>query len=227
MSNSPAKPAAAKAGAGTSDNVAEVKGASTPAAHKTAETSSEKAPTAEAKAAVSDTKTAETNAKAPEANAKVAISDTKSADSATSATNSSISDEVAQKVLDVVGKVVDAAGSGAADAQEMVNIKMLRSHPRLAYAAGNHGRIPKALYDELLADGPFFEAISEDGEAIPSARLTSAQLAKGKKAYERFIAVADTEGNVEQPQPEFADLPEAMQCAFVAAADPTYSHKSE
>jgi len=42
---------------------------------------------------------------------------------------------------------------------ETVKIKMLRSHPRLGYDSGQEGEIPQALYDELQADGLFFEKL--------------------------------------------------------------------
>ena len=56
-------------------------------------------------------------------------------------------------------KAEQSADKEAAKAPKMVKIKVLRSHPRLGYSAGDEGSIPQDLYDELIAGGEFFTKI--------------------------------------------------------------------
>ena len=143
MSTSPAKPTAkaAKAGTGTEGKVAQETNSTTAAKSETKASGADEAPKSVAKAPVSDTKSAETDAKTP-------VSDP-------------IPTEVAENAKKLVDSAIDTAAtaSTAAPTEKMVNIKMLRSHPRLAYATGEKGSIPQSLFDELLGDGPFFEKV--------------------------------------------------------------------
>ncbi len=44
-------------------------------------------------------------------------------------------------------------------AGKTVKVKFLRSHPALAYSAGEEADLPQELFDKYQPDGPFFEKI--------------------------------------------------------------------
>jgi hypothetical protein len=45
------------------------------------------------------------------------------------------------------------------EATDTVKVKIMRSHPALAYAPGEVVDLPRELYDKYLEAGPFYEAI--------------------------------------------------------------------
>jgi hypothetical protein len=136
--------------------------------------------------------------------------------------------EALESVKEVVGAALDAVAitTQPAPAGNTTTIKVLRSHPKLGAFAGETTAINTKLANELI-DGGFAVQVDADGEAVASNSPTGAQLANGKSAYERFVAVAHAEDPAVAAEfpPAFADLPREMQCAFVAAVDPNYVHE--
>jgi hypothetical protein len=100
---------------------------------------------------------------------------------------------------------------------------MLRSHPAVGAFAGDTTTVPAALATKLIT-----EKFAERTTAAPVVELvkpTDAQLVQAKAAYARYGAVTDFKNFQGNPMPEFEKLPEAIQCAWAAAANLEYSHK--
>jgi hypothetical protein len=137
------------------------------------------------------------------------------------------------KALESAKEVVSAALDAAAVATEpapaanTTRIKVLRSHPKLGAFAGEITAINSALAQELIKGG-FAVQASADGEDEPSkfTTPTEPQLKAAEGAYDRFKAVSQTADGVDL-MPSFAEAPEEIKCAFVAAVDPAYNHKAE
>jgi hypothetical protein len=53
------------------------------------------------------------------------------------------------------------------EATDTVKVKILRSHPALAYAPGEVADLPRELYDKYLEAGPFYEAVAAAESAEP------------------------------------------------------------
>jgi len=135
------------------------------------------------------------------------------------------------KALDSVKEVVNAALDAVATTTEpaatgpTTSIKVLRAHPKLGAFAGQTTTINTALATELIKEGFAVEA-SADGEPSKFATPTEPQLKAAEAAYGRFKAVAQDVDGVDL-MPSFAEAPEEIKCAFVAAIDPSYNHKAE
>jgi hypothetical protein len=130
--------------------------------------------------------------------------------------------EVVSAALDVV-----ATATEPAPAANTTAIKVLRSHPKLGAFAGETTTINTALAKELIKGG-FAVKAAAHGEEEPSkfTTPTEPQLKAAEGAYDRFKAVAESVDGIGL-MPSFAEAPEDIKCAFVAAIDPAYNHKAE
>lgn len=136
------------------------------------------------------------------------------------------------KALESVKEVVSAALDAVATATEptatgpTTSIKVLRSHPKLGAFAGQTTTINTALATELIKGGFAVEAGEGEDEPSKFTTPTEPQLKAAEAAYDRFKAVAESVDGIGL-MPSFAEAPEDIKCAFVAAIDPAYKHKAE
>jgi hypothetical protein len=106
-----------------------------------------------------------------------------------------------------------------------VPIKVLKPHPSLGAFAGDTTKVPAAFAAQLIASGHAEQTAEPVITAL--AKPTDTQLVQAKAAYQRYGAVTDFKNFQGNPMPEFEKLPEAIQCAWAAAANLEYNHKAE
>jgi hypothetical protein len=138
--------------------------------------------------------------------------------------------EALESVKEVVGAALDAVAitTQPAPTGNTTSIKVLRSHPKLGAFAGETTAINTKLANELI-EGGFAVQVDADGE-VAKPKLTQPseeQQELAKAAYARYGAVTDFKNFQGNPMPEFEKLPEAIQCAWAAAASLEYNHKAE
>jgi hypothetical protein len=138
--------------------------------------------------------------------------------------------EALESVKEVVSAALDAVAitTQPTHKTDTTTIKVLRSHPRLGAFPGQTTAINTKLANELI-EGGFAVQVSADGEDVKPALTppSEEQQVLAKAAYARYGAVTDFKNFQGNPMPEFDKLPEAIQCAWAAAASLEYNHKAE